>query len=243
MKTKGATMAAVEAARSATAAAAAPPLPALDVIHRRAKGRTDKPSSKFTVPKKKVPKEGDSYDWAACLGQYLGRMKEELGKYQGRVFYTGRMGDWWASRNKEADVAHEIAKFLGKENWQDYTFHSFRRSSAMAAADASATPQQMQDFFGWKHPSMTAEYISMSRHQINAMADRLASVGEQGGKEGGSKKDKKKKKKKRKRENSSSSSSSSTSTTSSSSSKEEGEEMKKKIVKKGKKEKKVIINM
>ena len=215
-------------------------------VHDRAKGRSDKPSSKYTVPKKKVPKEGeeetveDSFDWAACLGQYLGRMKEELGKYQGRVFYTGRKNGGLVAqgmgRNKLAEVPHEVAKFLGKENWQDFTFHSFRRSSATAAADAGATPQQMQDFFGWKHPSMTAEYISTSRHQLNTMADRLATVEEEGSKEGGSKeKEKKKKKKKRKRERSSSSSSSS------GTSDEEEEERRKKIVKKGKKEKKVII--
>ena len=216
-----------------------------DVVHDRAKGRTDKPSSKYTVPKKKVPKEGeeetveDSFDWAACLGTYLGRMKEELGKYQGRVFYTGRKNGGLVAqgmgRNKLAEVPHEVAKFLGKENWQDFTFHSFRRSSATAAADAGATPQQMQDFFGWKHPSMTAEYISTSRHQINAMAGRLGTVQEEGAEqERGSKEKERKKKKKRKRETSSSSSSSSSSS-------EEEEKRRKKIVKKGKRDKKVII--
>ena len=212
-----------------------------DVIHDRAKGRTDKPSSKFTVPKKKMPKEGeeesveDSFDWAACLGQYLGRMKEELGKYQGRVFYTGRKNGGLVGqpmgRNMLAEVPKQVARFLGKPNVEDFTFHSFRRSSATAAADAGATPQQMVDFFGWKHPSMTAEYISTSRHQLNTMAGRLASVQEEGAEqERGSKG--RKKKKKRKRETSSSSSSSSES---------EEEERSKKISKKGKRDKKVII--
>ena len=31
----------------------------LDVVHNQAKGRTDKPSTKFTVPTKKEPKEGE----------------------------------------------------------------------------------------------------------------------------------------------------------------------------------------
>ena len=225
-----------------------------DVVHDRAKGRTDKPSSKFTVPKKKVPKEGeeesveDSYDWAGCLGKYLERMKGELGKYQGRVFYTGRKNGGLVAqpmgRNMLCEVPHQVARFLGKSNPEDYTFHSFRRSSATAAADAGATPQQMVDFFGWKHPSMTAEYISTSRHQIDAMAGRLGTVDEEGTEkkkeEGGKEKKEKKKKKKKRKRDSSSSSSSSTSTSSSSS---EGEESKKrkKLVKKGKKEKKVII--
>ena len=160
-----------------------------DVVHERAKGRSDKPNSKYSVPTKKVPKEGeaqtveDSFDWAGCLGQYLRRVKNELGKFQGRVFYTGRKNGGLVSqpmgRNKLAEVPHEVARFLGKERPEDYTFHSFRRSSATAAADAGATAQQMQDFFGWKNQAMTAEYISTSRHQITSMADRLATVREE----------------------------------------------------------------
>ena len=221
-----------------------------NVVHDRAKGRTDKPSSKFTVPKKKEPKQDedeedvdedkkieDSFDWAAVLGQYIGRVREELGKYQGRVFYTGRKNGGLQSqpmgRNMLCEVPHQIARFLGKPNPEDFTFHSFRRSSATAAADAGATAQQMQDFFGWKHPSMTAEYISTSRHQLNNMARKLGNVQEEGSKAKGKKKKKQKKKRKRDR---SSSSSSSTST-----SEEEEEERRRKVVKKGKKGKKVII--
>ena len=160
-----------------------------DVIHERAKGWTDKPNSKYSVPTKKEPKEGevqsveDSYDWAACLGKHLSRVKEELGKFQGRVFYTGRKNGGLVNqpmgRNMLCGVPHEVARFLGKENPEDYTFHSFRRSSATAAADAGATVQQMTDFFGWKNPSMTAEYISTSRHQITTMAEKLAIMREE----------------------------------------------------------------
>ena len=110
-----------------------------DVVHDRAKGRTDKASSKFTVPKKKKPKEGeeetveDSFDWAACLGQYLGRMKDELGKYQGRVFYTGRKNGGLVAqpmgRNMLAEVPKQVARFLGKPNVEEFTFHSFHLTS------------------------------------------------------------------------------------------------------------------
>ena len=208
-----------------------------DVVHERAKGRSDKPNSKYTVPTKKVPKEGevqtveDSFDWAGCLGQYLGRVKEELGKFQGRVFYTGRKNGGLVSqpmgRNKLAEVPHEVARFLGKERPEDFTFHSFRRSSATAAADAGATAQQMQDFFGWKNQSMTAEYISTSRHQITSMADRLATMREEP-KEACKASESKRKKRKRKEEEDSSSSSSE-------------EEERKKTTKRRRGEKKVII--
>ena len=213
-----------------------------DVVHERAKGRTDKPNTKYTVPTKKVPKEGeqqtveDSFDWAGCLGRYLSRVKGELGKFQGRVFYTGRKNGGLVNqpmgRNMLAEVPHEVARFLGKENVEDFTFHSFRRSSATAAADAGATPQQMVDFFGWKNQSMTAEYISTSKHQISSMADKLATVrGEPKERKRREEEEtcKRSKKKKRKEEDSSSSTSS------------EEEMERKKISKKRRGEKKVII--
>ena len=225
------------------------------VVHQRAKGRTDKQSTKFKVPKKKVPPrqpvEGeverpeDSFDWAGCLAQYLDKVKGELGHYQGRVFYTGRKNgnlvNQAMGRNMISAVPHEVARFLGKANPEAYTFHSFRRSSATAAADAGATPQQMVDFFGWKNQSMTSEYISTSNYQLNTMADRLGNVREDVREEARvevreeSREEPREescksgeKKKKRKREDSSSSSSSS-------------EEERKKSKKKRKGDKKVII--
>ena len=42
----------------------------------------------------------------------------------------------------------DMAKRLQLENPGCYTFHSFRRSAATAAADAGATLEQMMDFFG-----------------------------------------------------------------------------------------------
>ena len=68
-----------------------------------------------------------------------------------------------------------MAKSLGKgkESINDFTFHSFRRSSASAAADDGATAQQMIDFYGWKSVSMPQEYISTSKKAINNMAGLL----------------------------------------------------------------------
>ena len=66
-----------------------------------------------------------------------------------------------------------MASFLNKENATDFTFHSFRRTSATLAADSGATIQQMQDFFGWKSPSMTMEYITISATVVNSMASAI----------------------------------------------------------------------
>ena len=66
-----------------------------------------------------------------------------------------------------------MAKHLRKENHERYTFHSFRWSSATAAADSGSTPQQMVDFFGWKNVQMTQEYISTSKSAVQSMASHL----------------------------------------------------------------------
>ncbi len=68
-----------------------------------------------------------------------------------------------------------MAKSLGKgkESIKDFTFHSFRRSSASAAADNGATAQQMIEFYCWKSESMPQEYISTSKKATNNMAGLL----------------------------------------------------------------------
>ena len=78
-------------------------------------------------------------------------------------------------KNTVQAVPHDIAKRFGLQNPQDYKFHSFRRGAATAAADGGSTSEQMQDFFGWKNPSMCKEYISTSKAAINSMAAKLGS--------------------------------------------------------------------
>ena len=41
------------------------------------------------------------------------------------------------------------------------------------AADKGGSAQQLQDFFGWKSPNMTSEYISTSKGTLGAMAEKL----------------------------------------------------------------------
>ena len=78
-------------------------------------------------------------------------------------------------KNRLAEAPKEVAKHLGLDP-EKYSFHSFRRSSATAAADAGASTDQMVDFFGWANQKMTTEYISTSKHAVVKMADRLSEV-------------------------------------------------------------------
>ena len=62
----------------------------------------------------------------------------------GRFFLNvhGTNGRFYKSpsgKNMWTTVAKEIAKFLGYENYEAYTSHSFRRSAASAMAENGAT--------------------------------------------------------------------------------------------------------
>ena len=70
-------------------------------------------------------------------------------------------------------VSHDLAKYLNLEEWEKYTFHSFRRTAATFAADAGSSTEQLVDFFGWKNGSMCQEYISTSKPAILGMASKL----------------------------------------------------------------------
>ena len=142
------------------------------VTHDRAKQRSDKRESKFLIPRG----GGGGLDFASVVERYLTLVREELGKTVGRVLWTGRQDilvNTPMGKNMVSKVPYEIAKFLKKANPQHFTFHSFRRTSATLAADSGSSPQQMQDFFGWKSPNMTTEYITTSKAAINKMATFL----------------------------------------------------------------------
>jgi len=61
------------------------------------------------------------------------------------------------------------------DNPDDYTFHSYRRTSATTAANGGMTSEQMQGFYSWKSASMSQEYISTSRPAIVRAAQTLGS--------------------------------------------------------------------
>lgn len=144
------------------------------ITHSRAKQRTDKKTTRFLIPE-----EGG---YARQLGVYIDKVKNQLEKFQGRVWFTakkeGSLTSQFMGKNTVCKVPHEIAELLSLPDPSRYTFHSFRRTSATSAADSGATTEQLVDFFGWKNGSMCQEYISSSKPAILGMASRLGSSGE-----------------------------------------------------------------
>jgi hypothetical protein len=144
------------------------------ITHNRAKQRSDKLSSKFVVPQ-----EGG---YADRLAIYLKKVNEQLSMFQGRVWYTGTTSTLLKKqpmgKNMLSNLPHELAKFLNLPDAENFTFHSFRRTSATSAADAGSSTEQLVDFFGWKNGSMCQEYISSSKPAILGMASKLGAFEE-----------------------------------------------------------------
>ena len=140
------------------------------VTHMRAKQRSDKRCSKFLVPRNGEKNAADVLD--LCIRS----MKDQHNIYSGRLLWTGNSVSFVKrpiGRNMVAKVPHEMATYLKLENPGAYSFHSFRRSAATAVADAGATSEQMQDFFGWSSSKMTTEYISTSKAAVINFANKL----------------------------------------------------------------------
>ena len=142
------------------------------IVHTRVKQRSDQRDTAFIVPA-----EGG---FADRLAVYLDKIHTRLNYYSGRVWWTGTKGSSFKNlpmgRNMIGKVPHDLATRLHKDNPDLYTFHSYRRTSATSAANGSMTSDQMQSFFGWKHPSMCQEYISTSRPALLNMAKTLANT-------------------------------------------------------------------
>ena len=140
------------------------------VTHSRAKQRTDKKETRFLVP------SSGNVNYASYVVEYLNIIKSELGVFTGRLFYTGtptKFVNSFIGKNTVSNVPKEVANLLNKQNCELYTFHSLRRSSATAAADAGASVQQLMDFYGWQNSNMPQEYVSSSKFSVKNMAERL----------------------------------------------------------------------
>ena len=122
-----------------------------------------------------IPRSSDNV-FVSTIENYLCDIKDKLGAFKGRVFYTGTPSAFVNSpmgKNMISNVPRDIAKLLEKEDAEKFTFHSLRRTSATAAADSGASVQQMMTFYGWDNPNMPQEYVSTSKATIKSMPQKL----------------------------------------------------------------------
>ncbi len=114
------------------------------ITHSRVKQRSDQRESVFLVPA--------HGGFADRLGMYLGKVNSNLNKFTSPVWWTGTKGEMLRAtpmgKNMIGKVPHDVATRLKLPKPEDYTFHSYRRTSATSAANGGMTSEQMQGFFG-----------------------------------------------------------------------------------------------
>ena len=126
----------------------------ISVTHQRCKQRSDKRSTSFLVPRAQTEED---LNYAGVVEQYITTIKTELGKFSGRLFWTGNQRTFVNSplgKNRISEIPKQMAEYLNKENVSAFTFHSLRRSCSM--------PQQ---------------YISTSKVAVKNMANLLKAGG------------------------------------------------------------------
>ena len=57
------------------------------------------------------------------------------------------------------NLCKSVAKFLNLDEWESYTSHGIRRTSATWVADSGATKVEMKRHFRWKSETVADEYV------------------------------------------------------------------------------------
>lgn len=69
--------------------------------------------------------------------------------------------------------AKETARELGLENWEEFTSHSYRRSSATALVESGANTLALQRHGRWKSEQVAHRYLSESVNHQMSVAKRI----------------------------------------------------------------------
>lgn len=142
-----------------------------EITYAHAKQLAEVKENKFLVPFNRE-------DSAICLATKVKNYLEALGKLgddndsnlfkgcmRGSHFVKNPMG-----KNTLHDIGKDVAKELGICDWEAYTGHCWRRSSATQVAGGGATTVDMKRQFGWKQETTAMRYIDSTKQQTLKMA-------------------------------------------------------------------------
>ena len=71
------------------------------------------------------------------------------------------------------NIAKDLAKEMGLENFSNYSHHSFRRSSATSLHQQGKTKVQIMHLGGWQSDKVVEGYIAESNVEKRSSADAL----------------------------------------------------------------------
>ena len=106
-------------------------------------------------------KKETEFLWNNKESRYGSRVfwRTRVNKYGKTVFHGQPLGkDWFYHYPKD------IAKWLNKPNWKQYSGHSICIFGATVYADSGASILKLKKFGGWKSSTVAEEYYSNSRN-------------------------------------------------------------------------------
>lgn len=101
------------------------------------------------------------------------RFRQLTSDRDGKIISTQKQ----VGKNTIADFGKQIAKLLGKSDWNLYTSHTFRRTAATVCADAGMKLPQIKSTTGHKSDSVVQGYIDKSIVQKYTSAEALSVSG------------------------------------------------------------------
>lgn len=115
------------------------------------------------APKSKDPRSCAITLWKKYINAAKGNARKKM---ESKIWLQDRNGKLIAQVIGEhpiSQVSKDVAKFLGISNWEEYTFHSFRSTSATVLADNGATIENIKRHGDWKSQSACEGYIRKSK--------------------------------------------------------------------------------
>lgn len=138
---------------------------------KRKKQHGEKDSSTFVVPKEMAM---HITNYKMALSCSIGENNVTGRFLKGTPIYSNSKKSRFINQpmgiNMAYKIGKDVAKKLGLPDADNYTGHCFRRTSATMAADAGATPVQMQRAYGWKSINTAQKYVTHSKSGADSIA-------------------------------------------------------------------------
>lgn len=122
-----------------------------------------------------IPKKIGDYEVGLDWKEYQMRVPHK----DGRIWFTPHRTrdtytDQYVGKNQIGTYAFEIATYLGRQDADKFTGHTFRRTSATILADEGATVLDLKRHGSWKSDSVAEGYVASSLDAKKNIAAKIS---------------------------------------------------------------------
>ena len=132
--------------------------------------------SKNKLPRRfVVTSTNDEINWFKIIKKYMELRPKGMKENRFFVRYIkGKCVRQVVGKHTLADIPHKIAKLLKLDNVNEYTGHTFRRTSATLLADGGADILALKRHGGWKSSTVAEGYVGDSLNNKIDTANRIS---------------------------------------------------------------------